>query len=80
MLQLYKLDEFRLHAYENAKLYKEKTKIWHDEHILTLAFEPGKKVLLFNSMLKLFSSKLRSKWPGPFEVVRMIPHEAVELW
>ncbi|XP_050217551.1 uncharacterized protein LOC126668389 [Mercurialis annua] len=29
MLQLNELDEFRLNAYENAKLYKEKTKRWY---------------------------------------------------
>ncbi|XP_070042812.1 uncharacterized protein [Nicotiana tomentosiformis] len=34
MLQLNELEEFRLHAYENAELYKEKTKRWHDKHIL----------------------------------------------
>ena len=30
LLQLNELDEFRLEAYENAKLYKERTKRWHD--------------------------------------------------
>ncbi|XP_015162557.1 uncharacterized protein [Solanum tuberosum] len=36
MNQLHKLEEFRLHTYENAKLYKEKIKRWHDKHIVTL--------------------------------------------
>ncbi|XP_015167813.1 uncharacterized protein [Solanum tuberosum] len=75
--QLHELEEFRLHAYENAKLYKEKTKRWHDKHIVSRTFEPGQLVLLFNSRLKLFSGKLRSKWSGPFEVVRMTQHGAV---
>ncbi|KAK4716622.1 hypothetical protein R3W88_014960 [Solanum pinnatisectum] len=30
--QMHELEEFRLHAYENAKLYKEKTKRWYDKH------------------------------------------------
>ncbi|XP_047256116.1 uncharacterized protein K02A2.6-like [Capsicum annuum] len=30
--------------------------------------------------LKLFLGKLRSKWSGPFKVVQMMPHGAVELW
>jgi len=30
MLQLDEMDEFRHGAYENAKLYKERTKKWHD--------------------------------------------------
>ncbi|XP_049381465.1 uncharacterized protein LOC125846047 [Solanum stenotomum] len=59
--QLHKLEEFRLHAYENAKLYKEKTKRWHDRHIVSRTFEPGQLVFLFNSQLKLFLGKFRFK-------------------
>ena len=33
LLQLNEMDEFHLEAYENAKLYKERTKRWHDKHI-----------------------------------------------
>ncbi|XP_049410560.1 uncharacterized protein LOC125873737 [Solanum stenotomum] len=77
--QLDELEEFMLHTYENAKLYKEKTKRWHDKHIVSHTFEPGQLVLLFNSRLKLFPRKLRSKWSGPFEVVRMTQHGSVEL-
>ncbi|XP_049399731.1 uncharacterized protein LOC125863765 [Solanum stenotomum] len=77
--QLHELEEFRLHAYENAKLYKEKTKRWHDKHIVSCTFNPGDKVLLFNSRLRLFPGKLRSKWSGHFEVVRMTQHGVVEL-
>jgi len=77
--QLHELEEFRLHAHENSKLYKEKTKIWHDKHIVPRTFTPGEKLLLFNSNLRLFPGKLRSKWSGPFEVVRMTQHGAVEI-
>ncbi|XP_049381172.1 uncharacterized protein LOC125845672 [Solanum stenotomum] len=77
--QLHELEEFRLHAYENAKLYKQKTKRWHDKHIVSHTFEPSQLVLLFNSRLKLFPEKLRSKWSGPFEVVMMTQHATVEL-
>ena len=31
LLQINQLEEFRLNAYENAKLYKERIKRWHDE-------------------------------------------------
>ncbi|XP_070056636.1 uncharacterized protein [Nicotiana tomentosiformis] len=79
LLQLNELDEFRLHAYENSKLYKEKTKRWHDKHIQHREFEPGQEVLLFNSRLKLFPGKLKSGWAGPFVVVNVRPHGAVEL-
>ncbi|XP_049381283.1 uncharacterized protein LOC125845796 [Solanum stenotomum] len=77
--QLHELEEFRLHAYENAKLYKEKTKRWHDKHIVTRTFTQRENVLLFNSRLRLFPGKLRSKWIGPLEVVRMTQHGAIEL-
>lgn len=60
LLQLNELEEFYLNAYENAKLYKERTKRWHDKHIVPRRFEPGQKVLLFNSRLKLFLGKPRS--------------------
>ncbi|KAL0313026.1 UNVERIFIED_CONTAM: hypothetical protein Sradi_5701900 [Sesamum radiatum] len=37
------------------------------------------KVLLFNSRLKLFLGKLRSKWSGPFIIAKVFSHSAVEL-
>ncbi|XP_062104216.1 uncharacterized protein LOC133815384 [Humulus lupulus] len=76
-LQLNELAEMRLFAYENAKLYKEKTKRWHDQKIQERVFEKGQKVLLFNSRLKLFPGKLKSRWSGPFTVVEVYPFGAV---
>ena len=49
VLQLSELEEFRNEAYENAKIYKEKMKAWHDKHIIRKEFESGQRVLLFNS-------------------------------
>lgn len=46
---------------------------------MSRTFEPGQLVLLFNSRQKLFPGKLRSKRTGPFELVRMTQHGAVEL-
>ena len=60
MLQLSELDEFRNEAYENARIYKQKTKAWHDKHIIRKEFEAGQQVLLFNFRLKLFPGKLKS--------------------
>ena len=79
ILQLHELDEFRMEAYENAKLYKEKTKKWHDQHLVRRSFLPGQQVLLFNSRLKLFPGKLKSRWSGPFIVNQVFPHGAVEI-
>ena len=68
LLQLNELNEFRFQAYENTKLFKEKIKRWHDAYILKKEFRVGDLVLLFNSRLKLFPGKLRSRWYGPFKV------------
>ena len=39
----------------------------------------GDLVLLFNSRLHLFSGKLKSKWTGPYLVIQLFLHGAVEL-
>ena len=79
LLQLSELDEFRNEAYENALIYKEKTKAWHDKHITRKEFEAGQQVLLFNSCLKLFPRKLKSRWSGPFTVTKVFSHGGVEV-
>ena len=79
LLDLNEIEEFRTVAYENAKIYKEKTKKWHDRKLLPRQFLPGQHVLLFNSRLRLFPGKLKSRWSGPFEVVRVFPHGAVTI-
>ena len=38
LLQLNELEEFRSKAYENARLYKQKMKRWHDKLILKREF------------------------------------------
>ncbi|CAN6725525.1 unnamed protein product [Malus baccata var. baccata] len=78
-LQLCELDEIRNEAYENARIYKEKTKAFHDKMIRAKTFSIGQKVLLFNSRLRLFPGKLRSKWVGPFIVTNVFPHSAVQI-
>ncbi|KAK1588944.1 hypothetical protein Q3G72_028877 [Acer saccharum] len=78
-LQLCELEEFRLEAYESAKLYKEKTKLIHDKMIVHKDLRPGMQVLVFNSRLKLFPGKLKSKWFGPFRVTQVFPHGAIEV-
>ncbi|PIN14191.1 hypothetical protein CDL12_13182 [Handroanthus impetiginosus] len=79
LLQLNELDEFQLQAYENAKIYKEKTERWHDKKIMKRYFEPGQYMLLFNSCLKLFLGKLKSHWSGPFCIAEVFSHGAVKL-
>ncbi|GKC25864.1 hypothetical protein Tco_1028014 [Tanacetum coccineum] len=65
-VQLNELNELRDQAYENSLIYKEKTKRIHDAKIKNRVFNVGDRVLLFNSRLKIFSGKLKSRWSGPF--------------
>ncbi|XP_019173871.1 PREDICTED: uncharacterized protein LOC109169443 [Ipomoea nil] len=78
-LNLNELDEIRNEAYENSKIYKERTKAYHDKFLLRKNFEPGMKVLLFNSRLRLFPGKLKSRWTGPFVVREVFSHGACEI-
>ncbi|GJX82844.1 hypothetical protein Tco_0332325 [Tanacetum coccineum] len=76
---LNELNELRDHAYENSLIYKEKTKKIHDAKIKNRVFNVGDRVLLFNSRLKIFSGKLKSRWSGPFTIVQVFPYGTVEL-
>ncbi|KAM1621910.1 hypothetical protein ACFXTN_018690 [Malus domestica] len=78
-LQLNELDEIRHEAYDNASIYKQKTKAFHDNMIRGKSFSIGQKVLLFNSRLRLFPGKLRSKWIGPFVITNVFVHGAVQI-
>ncbi|GJT57261.1 reverse transcriptase domain-containing protein [Tanacetum coccineum] len=78
-VQLNELNELRDQAYENSLIYKEKTKRIHDAKIKNRVFNVGDRVLLFNSRLKIFSGKLKSRWSGPFTVVQVFPYGTVEL-
>ncbi|CAN6691844.1 unnamed protein product [Malus baccata var. baccata] len=78
-LQMNELEEVRNEAYENSRIYKEKTKAFHDRMIRSKTFSVGQKVLLFNSRLRLFPGKLRSRWIGPFIVTNVFPHGAVQI-
>ena len=56
-----------------------KEKKWHDQRILRREFKIGDQVLLFNSRLKIFPGKLKSKWCGPYTVVSSPTFGAVTL-
>jgi hypothetical protein len=61
--QISELKEWREKAYRSARIYKERTKRWHEHRIKQKEFKEGDKVLLFNSQVKLFGEgKLCSKW------------------
>ncbi|XP_062075313.1 uncharacterized protein LOC133779358 [Humulus lupulus] len=79
ILQLNELDEFHNEAYENAKIYKVRTKAWHDKNLVRREYQPGQQVLLFKSRLRLFPGKLKSRWSGPFTIVKVFPYGSVEV-
>ncbi|XP_073121573.1 uncharacterized protein [Henckelia pumila] len=63
-LQLQELEEIRNDSYASSKIYKEKTKAFHDKMISRRVFEVG---------------KLRSRWIGPFVIIDVFPHGALEI-
>ncbi|XP_059638563.1 uncharacterized protein LOC132280824 [Cornus florida] len=79
-LQLSELEELRNDAYESIRIDKARTKAFHDKHIVIKYFEPGNKVWLFNSKLKLFPGKLRSRWDSPYQVQTVTPHGAITIF
>nr|GEZ77150.1 reverse transcriptase domain-containing protein [Tanacetum cinerariifolium] len=78
-LQLNELNELRDQAYENSFIYKEWTKKLHDDKIKNRIFNGGDQVLLFNSRLKIFSGKLKSRWSGPFTISKIYPYGTANL-
>ncbi|GJZ51717.1 reverse transcriptase domain-containing protein [Tanacetum coccineum] len=60
-------------------LKHEKTKKLHDSKIKNRIFNVGDQVLLFNSRLKIFSGKLKTRWSGPFTIAQVFPYGTVEL-
>ncbi|GKA25403.1 reverse transcriptase domain-containing protein [Tanacetum coccineum] len=78
-VQMNELNELRDQAYENSLIYKEKTKKIHDSKIKNRVFNVSDRVLLFNSRLKIFSGKLKTRWTGPFTVTQVFPYGTIEL-
>nr|GEX85556.1 reverse transcriptase domain-containing protein [Tanacetum cinerariifolium] len=78
-VQLNELNKLRDQAYENSLIYKEKTKNIHDSKIKDRVFNVGDQVLLFNSRLKIFLRKLKTRWTRPFTVAHIFPYGIIEL-
>ena len=75
------LDEWRTQAYENAKLFKEKVKRWHDKIIQKCEFKVGEYVLLYNSHFRFifFAGKLVLKWEGPYIIEEVYRSRAIKI-
>nr|GEX69909.1 reverse transcriptase domain-containing protein [Tanacetum cinerariifolium] len=76
-LQLDELNELCDQAYENSLISKERTKKLHDSKIKNHIFNVDDQVLLFNSRLKIFSRKLKTRWSGPFTITQVFPYGTV---
>ena len=79
LLQMNELEELRNEAYDNARIYKDKIMKWHDQRIPRIEFKIGELVLLYNSRLRLFQGKFKSRRSGPYTVVVVTPFIAVTL-
>ncbi|KAK1439692.1 hypothetical protein QVD17_05512 [Tagetes erecta] len=79
-LQIHELEELRNQAYANSTIYKERTKNLHDRRLKDhKEFQVGDRVLLYNSRLRLFPGKLKSRWSGPYTVKKVFPYGTVEI-
>ncbi|GJW97383.1 reverse transcriptase domain-containing protein [Tanacetum coccineum] len=78
--ELNELMELRDGAYENTKIYKERTKRWHDYRLRgDKNFKVGDKVLLFNSRFMMHPGKLKSRWYGPNVAKTVYPYGTIEI-
>ncbi|GJV47871.1 ribonuclease H-like domain-containing protein [Tanacetum coccineum] len=79
-MELNELMELSDGAYENTRIYKERTKKWNDSRLhRDKNFKVGDKVLLFNSRFKMHQGKLRSRWYGPNMVKTVYPYGIIEI-
>jgi hypothetical protein len=79
LLDLSSLDDWRNEAYENARIFKEKVKQWHDKRFLKREFHVGEKALLYRSCLRFFPGKLLSKWEGPYVIEEVYRSGAIKI-
>nr|GEW34919.1 reverse transcriptase domain-containing protein [Tanacetum cinerariifolium] len=79
VIQKLQLNELCDQAYENSLIYKEKIKKIHDSKIKNRIFNVVDRVLLFNSRLKIFLRKLKTRWSGPFTITKVFPYGTMEL-
>ncbi|KAJ9557183.1 hypothetical protein OSB04_011797 [Centaurea solstitialis] len=70
LIDLHELEELISLAYENSKIYKEQRKKWHDAQL--------KEVNVFKEV-DLITSKLKSRWIGPYVVLKAYPSGYVDL-
>jgi hypothetical protein len=79
-IQISKLEEMRLKAYENASIYKERIKRCYVKRLKKKEFKEGDKVLLYNSRFKTVGKgKLQSKWDRPYVIHSVLSNRVVTI-
>ncbi|XP_076906630.1 uncharacterized protein LOC143562812 [Bidens hawaiensis] len=79
-LLIHEIEEFRDEVYARSWSYKGYIKELHDRKLNKVKeFMCGDRVLVYNSRLKLFPGKLRSRLGGSYKVKDVFPHGAVEV-
>ena len=79
LLDINEMEELRNDAYFNSRIAKDKLKKWHDQLIARKNFKQEDQVLLYDSKLHLFPSKLKSRWTGPFTIQEVYHNGSVDL-
>ncbi|CAM8970961.1 unnamed protein product [Rhodiola kirilowii] len=54
-------------------------KTWNNKRPVRRKFSQGERAILYKSRLRLLPRKLRTRWSGPYKVVRAYPDDQVEL-
>jgi hypothetical protein len=78
-MELHELEKLLLDAYENTRIYKERTKRWYENKIIRREFHEGDMVLLFNSRLKLFPEKFEVQMVWTIQSATF-PYVAIEIF
>ena len=71
-----RLEQYREEARHKLLEAQRTQKLWYDQKARKREFKPGQKVLL---LLPSSSSKLLTKWQGPFEVLRKMGPTTYEI-
>ncbi|GJW25153.1 reverse transcriptase domain-containing protein [Tanacetum coccineum] len=83
MFQLHELDELRHQAYENSRLYKERTKVWHDRKLrMRKEFTQGNKfrVNAADTKLQLLTELQLLKDYKWIKIANEISIDAIDGW
>ncbi|XP_076952746.1 uncharacterized protein LOC143626579 [Bidens hawaiensis] len=79
-LESYELEELRDHTYAHSYCYKKQVKELQCRKLKGIEqLKCGDLVLWYNSRLRLFSGKLKSRWSGPFLITEVFPDGTVEI-